>query len=71
MAFKNGQMGQNMKENGKMVRQTVTEHFTILAVIYIKAIGKMIKQMEEVYILQWRELNMMGSGLMIARMDMA
>ena len=55
MVYKNGPMEQNTKVNGKMVRQTVTEHFTILVVIYIKAIGKMIKQMGEEYILLWKE----------------
>ena len=55
MAFKNGPMEQNMKANGKMVRQTVTEHFTIQMVIFIKDIGKMIKQMEKENILQMKE----------------
>ena len=52
MEFKNGMMEQNMKVNGKTEKLTDMVHFIILVVIYIKDIGKMIKQMEEVYIHQ-------------------
>ena len=55
MEFKNGMMEQNMKVNGKMVKQMVMVHFIILVEIYIKVIGKMIKQMEEVNILHQGE----------------
>ena len=52
MEFKNGMTERNMKANGKMGKRMGMELFIILVEMYIKDIGKMIKQMEEVYIHQ-------------------
>ena len=47
--YKNGMMEQNMMVNGKMINQMDMEHFIMLMGMYIKAFGKMIKQMVKVF----------------------
>jgi hypothetical protein len=48
--YKFGMMVQNMKENGKMISQMDMEHFIKQVEMFIKEIGRMIKQMVKEYI---------------------
>ena len=40
MVYKNGQMEQNMKDIGKMIKPMVKEHFGMFLVIFTKENGK-------------------------------
>jgi hypothetical protein len=70
LAFKNGLMVQNMKGNGKIIKQTVKVSFIIKMETYMKANGKMIKQMDLENIHMQMGPNMKGIGKMIFKMVM-
>jgi hypothetical protein len=46
MAYRFGQMVQDMKENGRKIRHMEKENSGMLMVMFLKEIGKMIKLMD-------------------------
>lgn len=68
--FKLGQMVQNMKVNGKIIKLMEKENFGMLMAIYLKVIGRMIKLMDLEYIFMLTVQNMTEIGKMIYKMGM-
>ena len=66
---KYGQMVQNMKANGKIIKHMVKEHFGMFMVINMKVNGKEIKLMALENILTAMEPPMKVIGEMIFNMD--
>jgi hypothetical protein len=65
MEFKCGQMVQDIKEIGKIIKLMVKENLFMLMEIFIKVNGKMIKLMDLVVINIPMELHMKDIGKMI------
>jgi hypothetical protein len=68
LVVKCGQMAQDMKVIGNLIKPTVKENLSMLTVIFMRANGSMIKLMEKVLILTPMELITMVIGLMINNM---
>lgn len=67
----NGQMEQDMKDNGKWVEHLVEEYLLILKERYMMENGNMIKRKDKVNIFIQMELNMMVNGYKIYKKEKA
>ena len=65
-----GQIKQNMKDFGRMIKLMEKEHFIILMETFLKGIGLMIKRVGMVCILTLMEQNMKENEKMINKMAM-
>jgi len=65
-----GQMVQNMREYGKIIKQMEKENFGILMEMFMKAIGSMIKPKGKVLIFMQITQSIQANGKMTCRMGM-
>jgi hypothetical protein len=70
MAFRCGQMDQNISDNGKMIRQTVGVRCFTEMETSMKAIGKMIKHMVKANTLKIMDQRMKETGRRTDNMGM-
>jgi len=70
MEFKYGQMVQNIKEIGNIIKLEVKENLNMLMEIFMKDNGNKIKQMDMEFISILMELNIKEIGKMIFRKDL-